>query len=73
MSDERVSKYDFGVLVAEKFGLDKSLIEKGSIKNNKSLIQRPRDMSLSNFKIKNIIRKSNFPSLNEQLRILLVV
>lgn len=70
VSDERISKYDFGVLVAEIFELDKSLIEEGSIENNKSLIKRPRDMSLSNFKIKNIIRKSNFPSLNEQLGII---
>ncbi len=70
VSDERISKYDFGVLVAELFGLNKNLIEKGSIKNNKSLIQRPRDMSLSNFKIKNIIKTLNFPSLNEQLGIL---
>jgi dTDP-4-dehydrorhamnose reductase len=69
VSDERVSKYDFGILIAELFGLDKSLIEKGSIKNNKSLIQRPSDMSLSNFKIKNLTKTLNSPSLNVQLGI----
>ena len=69
VSDERISKYDFGILIAELFGLDKSLIEKGSIKNNKSLIQRPSDMSLSNFKIKNLTKTLNSPSLNVQLGI----
>ncbi len=71
VSDERVSKYDFGVLVAELFGLDKSLIEKGGIKNNKSLIQRPRDMSLSNSKVKLITNILKLPSLNGQIYILL--
>ena len=70
VSDERVSKYDFGVLVAEIFGLNKNLIEKGSIENNVSLVKRPKDMSLSSYKIKNILKKSNFPSLNRQIEIL---
>jgi dTDP-4-dehydrorhamnose reductase len=70
VSDERISKYDFGILIAELFGLDKNLIEKGSIKNNTSLVKRPRDMSLSNCKFNNILKKSNILRLNQQLELL---
>ena len=67
VSNERLSKYDFGILIANIFGLNKNLIEKSSIENNKSLVQRPKDMSLSNHKIKNLLNKSHFPSLKEQI------
>lgn len=46
--DERVSKYDFGLRIAEMFGLDASLIRPGLITDRASLVRRPVDMSLSN-------------------------
>jgi dTDP-4-dehydrorhamnose reductase len=51
VSDDRISKYEFGVLIAEKFGLDKSLIHKSTIISQSNLVKRPIDMSLSNRKV----------------------
>ena len=70
VSNERISKYEFGILIADVFGLNKNLIEKGSIENNKSLVQRPKDMSLSNIKMNKIPNTYKFPSLNDQICIL---
>jgi len=50
VGDERVSKFEFGIKVAEYFKLDKKLIKPGLLKNNLTLVQRPLDMSLSNKK-----------------------
>ncbi len=46
--DERLSKYDFGVKVAEHLGLDPGLITPGTLSDRPALVHRPRDMSLSN-------------------------
>jgi dTDP-4-dehydrorhamnose reductase len=48
--DDCVSKYQFGVRVAEGFGLDEGLVVAGSIKDRPELVPRPRRMSLSNHK-----------------------
>lgn len=50
VGDERVSKYQFGLTLAEYFDLDTNLIKKGKIKDKQALVQRPFDMSLSNSK-----------------------
>lgn len=50
VGDERISKLEFGYRVSEEFGLDKSLIKPGSIRDLPELMQRPHDMSLSNRK-----------------------
>jgi dTDP-4-dehydrorhamnose reductase len=50
VSDDRISKYDFGIAIAEKFNLDKNLIKRGKTSNRVGLVQRPLDMSLSNKK-----------------------
>jgi len=70
VGNERISKYEFGILIAEIFGLNKNLIEKGLIVNNKSLVQRPKDMSLSNLNLNKILNTYKFPSLNDQICIL---
>ncbi len=49
--DQRLSKYEFGKLVAKKFNLDSSLIYRSQLRNRTDLIKRPLDMSLSNKKI----------------------
>ena len=50
VSDDRISKYDFGIAIAEIFSINKSLIKRGKIANKPGLVQRPLDMSLSNRK-----------------------
>jgi dTDP-4-dehydrorhamnose reductase len=50
VSDERISKYEFGCLVAAEFGLDARIISPGLLANHTSEVQRPLDMSLSNKK-----------------------
>jgi dTDP-4-dehydrorhamnose reductase len=58
VSDDRISKYDFGILVAEEFGLDKSYIKRCSLHDNSNLVRRPSDMSLSNQKVKELLGRS---------------
>lgn len=50
VGDERISKYEFGLRIAEQFSLDASLIKPGLLSDQVALIQRPHDMSLSNQK-----------------------
>jgi dTDP-4-dehydrorhamnose reductase len=66
VSSEKITKYDFGKLIANKFGFNKSLINKSSIKSKLNLIQRPLDMSLSNLKFKNLI-KLDIPTISTQI------
>ncbi len=55
--DERVSKYDFGMSLAEQFGLDRNLIKSGLIVKRPGLVKRPLDMSLSNQKISRTLNR----------------
>lgn len=57
VGDERVSKYVFGLKIAEKFNLDKSLIKPGLLSDETLLVQRPYDMSLSNKKICKLLHR----------------
>lgn len=50
VSNKKISKYDFGMKVAEIFDLNKELINKGSIKS-RAMTKRPFNMSLSNKKL----------------------
>lgn len=50
VGDERLSKYEFGLKIAEEFELDSGLIKPGFIADRPLLVQRPHDMSLSNKK-----------------------
>lgn len=47
---ERLSKYDFGVRVADEFGFDRDLIVPRSVESFPFSAPRPRDMSLSSRK-----------------------
>jgi dTDP-4-dehydrorhamnose reductase len=51
VGDERVSKYDFGLKIAEEFGLDPRGVRSGFISNHLTVARRPHDMSLSNQKV----------------------
>lgn len=55
VGNERISKYKFAIALAEVFDLDKNLIEKGSVKDIDSNAERPKDMSLSNQKLIQLI------------------
>jgi dTDP-4-dehydrorhamnose reductase len=55
VGDERISKYEFGIRIAEEFGLDPSLIKPGLLANRVELVQRPYDMSLSNQKVRKLL------------------
>jgi dTDP-4-dehydrorhamnose reductase len=58
VGDERISKYEFGLKIAKEFALDASLIKPGYLADRPSLIQRPKDMSLSNQKTRNRLGRS---------------
>lgn len=53
-SNERITKFDFGILIAKKFNFNRSLINSIPIEE-KNLVIRPKDMSLSNFKVKDFL------------------
>jgi dTDP-4-dehydrorhamnose reductase len=55
VGDDRITKYEFGLRIAEKFGLDPSKIVPGFLANQSQLTQRPFDMSLSNSKVRNVL------------------
>lgn len=55
VSDDRISKYDFGIAIAEYFELDRSLIKRGKMSQKPGLVQRPYDMSLSNRKASSLL------------------
>ena len=50
-SNERITKFNFGILLAEKLKLNKRLIIPIKIEKKKDLVTRPKDMSLSNNKL----------------------
>jgi dTDP-4-dehydrorhamnose reductase len=60
--DARISKCDFGYMIARHFMLDPSPIRPGSLAKKKGLVQRPPDMSLSNAKAAGVLgRKLGSP------------
>ncbi len=66
VSNERISKFEFGLMVADIFGLDPSLILKGKIKDKLGLVQRPKDLSLSNRKLIDFL-KTSIPTIKDQI------
>lgn len=51
VGDERISKYEFGLKLAQEFNLATTLLKPGYITDQSALALRPHDMSLSNQKI----------------------
>jgi dTDP-4-dehydrorhamnose reductase len=58
VGDDRISKYDFGLKIAEVFGLDSQLIHKSQISSRSDLVSRPNDLSLTNLKVKKTLVRS---------------
>jgi len=55
VGDERISKYEFGLRIAEKFDLDPQGIASGLMNERLDLVRRPCDMSLSNQKTRDFL------------------
>jgi dTDP-4-dehydrorhamnose reductase len=52
VGDERLSKYQFGLKVADAFNLSRDHIKPGALSDQVDLVRRPVDMSLSNQKVR---------------------
>jgi dTDP-4-dehydrorhamnose reductase len=52
VGNDRLSKYDFGIMLAKAFDLDESLIKPILLKERKDLVKRPLDISLDNAKLR---------------------
>ncbi len=65
VGDERISKYEFGVLVGEVFGFSTEFIHRKSIKDSVFSNYRSTDLSLSNLKYKSLGAK--LPTIREGL------
>ncbi len=55
VGDERVSKHDFGLRIASRFGLDAGVLAAGKLGDAPGLVRRPRDMSLCNGKARAVV------------------
>ena len=69
VGNERISKYEFGLKLANFFELNVSLIKAIKLANKTELARRPKDMSLSNSKLCETL-KCKIPSIDEQLNTL---
>ena len=67
VGDERISKFEFGRLLAETFQLDNEYIKQDLLSRRTDLVPRPLDLSLSNDKMKSFIGYK-MPSLEVQIR-----
>ncbi len=52
VGDERLSKYEFGLRIAYRFGLDASLVKPTLLAERRDLAPRPLDLSLDNSKLR---------------------
>ncbi len=66
-SNETITKYDFGILLAKYFDFDIKLI-RPILLEEKKLVQRPQNMSLDNSKLKSELN-INIPSIEDQFTI----
>ncbi len=66
VGDDRLSKYDFGMNIADFFALDKGLIKAINFSAQQGLVNRPLDMSLTNNKVVRTLGR-NLGNITEQL------
>jgi len=69
LAGERVSRYEFAIRLAKRFGFDSSLIEPARMSDFNWVAKRPRDSSLDCSKTRSIV-STNFNSLEYSLDIL---
>ena len=60
VGDDRVSKFEFGKMVASQFDLDESYLVPVLITDQKDMVKRPKDMSLSNNKLKEVLGEKSY-------------
>jgi len=68
--DSRISKYEFGILLAEEFKLDKTLIKPIQLASKTGLTCRPYDMSLSNSKICSVLGVGQLGHVSDHIQLL---
>jgi len=66
VSNERISKFEFGLMIANHFGLDAKLITPTTLRDTAKLVMRPLDMSLSNNKLRDSLMIT-LPTLDDQI------
>ena len=66
-SNEKISKYQLGMIIAKIFNLDNTIISKSKLSNFSFKAQRPNYMYLNNKKLKKIL-KIKIPSIQNQLK-----
>ena len=66
VSNERITKFDFGLSIVKHLKLNKGLILPIKIEGKKHLVKRPKDMSLSNKKLQNTLGY-NVKPINNQI------
>lgn len=64
--DERISKYEFGLKIADRFKLDATLIKRGVLRDAALPVARPLDMSLCNKKTRHCLGRT-LGDVNEHL------
>jgi len=67
LADEGLSKYDFGMLVADIFDLDKKFIKKGHLSGHHTLVSRLLNLTSSNAKFKEELKIKNLPTVKEMV------
>jgi len=66
-SSDSLSKYDFGMRVAQLFGFDKSLITPTSVDTFDFKAKRPKNMSLNTSKARDVL--GSLPTIDEELQV----
>ena len=64
-TDEKISKYTFGLLIAKTLNFNPKLIFPISLNSKKNLKKRPRNMTLSNLIFKKILKIKKFSIINQ--------
>ncbi len=72
-SDQRISKYKFGKLIAKYFSFKDNKIKNVSIDKIKNLVKRPKNMSLNNLVIKKTLKIKNINIINNIKRDLKII
>lgn len=68
-SNEKITKYNFGLKICNIFKLNKKFIKVSYLKNRKDLVKRPLNMALDNTKLKKTL-KIKIPSILNQLKVM---
>jgi dTDP-4-dehydrorhamnose reductase len=67
VGNDKLSKFDFAVLIARQFGLDENLIVPSSVKQAKFAVERPLNMVLNNNKLQSILG-AHIPTMEADIK-----